>query len=31
VRFAHIAAGNAFTTAELHPRALAVPGCPAER
>ena len=29
VRFAHIAGGNAFTTAELHPRALAVLGCPA--
>jgi hypothetical protein len=31
VRFAHIAGGNAFTTAELHPRVLAVLGCPAER
>lgn len=28
VRFAHIAGGNAFTTAELHPRVLAVLGCP---
>jgi hypothetical protein len=31
VRFAHIAGGNAFTTAELHPRVLAALGCPAER
>jgi hypothetical protein len=31
VRFAHIAGGNAFTTAELHSRVLAVLGCSAER
>lgn len=31
VRFAHIAGGNAFTTAELHPRVLAVLGCPVKR
>lgn len=31
VQFAHIAGGNAFTTAELHPRVLALLGCPAER
>jgi hypothetical protein len=31
VRFAHIAGGNTFTTAELHPRVLAALGCPAER
>jgi hypothetical protein len=31
VRFAHIAGGNAFTTAELHPRVLAVLGCSPER
>jgi hypothetical protein len=30
VRFAHIAGGNTFTTAELHPRVLAVLGRPAE-
>jgi hypothetical protein len=27
VRFAHIAAGNTFTTAELHPRVIAALGC----
>ena len=31
VRFAHIAGGNAFTTAELYPRILAALSCPAER
>jgi len=31
VRFAHIAGGNTFTTAELYPRVLAALGCPAER
>jgi hypothetical protein len=31
VRFAHVAGGNTFTTAELHPQVLAVLGCPAER
>src|SRR6476620_10956374 len=31
VRFAHIAGGNTFTTAELYSRVLAVLGCPAER
>jgi hypothetical protein len=31
VRFAHIAGGNAFTTADLHPHVLAVLGCPVER
>ena len=31
VRFAHIAGGNSFTTAELYPRVLAALGCPAER
>src|SRR5271167_213191 len=30
VRFAHIAAGNTFTTAELHPRVVAALGCSAE-
>ena len=30
VRFAHIAGGNTFTTAELHPRVLTVLGCAAE-
>jgi hypothetical protein len=30
VRFAHIAGGNAFTTAELYPRILAALSCPAE-
>lgn len=30
VRFAHIAGGNAFTTAELYPRVLAALGCPAK-
>src|SRR5712691_2983771 len=30
VRFAHIAAGNTFTTAELHPRVIAALGCPPE-
>ena len=28
VRFAHIAGGNAFTTAELYPRILAALSCP---
>ena len=31
VRFAHIAGGNTFTTAEFYSRVLAVLGCPAER
>src|SRR4029077_19890915 len=31
VRFAHIAGGNTFITAELYSRVLAVLGCPAER
>jgi hypothetical protein len=31
VRFAHIAGGNTFTTAELYPPVLAALGCPAER
>jgi hypothetical protein len=31
VRFAHIASGNSFTTAELYPRLLAALGCPADR
>ena len=31
VRFAHVAGGNTFTTAELYPRVLAALGCPAER
>ena len=31
VRFAHIAGGNTFTTAELFHEFLAVLGCPAER
>jgi hypothetical protein len=31
VRFAHIAGGNSFTTAELYPRVLAGLGCPSER
>jgi hypothetical protein len=30
VRFAHIAAGNTFTTAELHPAVIEALGCPAE-
>ena len=30
-RFAHIAGGNTFITAELYSRVLAVLGCPAER
>jgi hypothetical protein len=31
VRFAHIAAGNTFTTAQIHPRVIEALGCPAER
>ena len=31
VRFAHIAAGNTFTTAELHPRVIEALGGPADR
>ena len=31
VRFAHIAGGNTFTTAELYPRVLAALGCPPDR
>src|SRR6516162_9114634 len=31
VRFAHIAAGNTFTTAEIHPHAIKALGCPPER
>src|SRR5262249_33005860 len=31
VRFAHIAGGNTFTTAELHPRVVAALGCPAKQ
>jgi hypothetical protein len=31
VRFAHIAAGNTFTTAQIHPRVIVALGCPAER
>ena len=31
VRFAHVAGGNTFTTAQLRPRVLAVLGCQAER
>ena len=31
VRFAHIAAGNTFTTAEIHPHVIEALGCPAER
>src|SRR6185295_3619123 len=31
VRFAHIAGGNTFTTAELHPKVIAALGCPAEQ
>jgi hypothetical protein len=31
VRFAHIAGGNTFTTAELHPQVIAALGCPAEQ
>ena len=30
VRFAHIAAGNTFTTAEIHPQLVEALGCPAE-
>ncbi|HZD50817.1 MAG TPA: hypothetical protein VE178_18875, partial [Silvibacterium sp.] len=30
VRFAHIAAGNTFTTAELHPAVLEALGCARE-
>ena len=31
VRFAHIAAGNTFTTAEIHPAVIDALGCPPER
>ena len=31
VRFANIAAGNTFTTAEIHPQVVEALGCPAER
>jgi hypothetical protein len=31
VRFAHIAAGNTFTTAEIHPAVIEALGCPPER
>jgi hypothetical protein len=31
VRFAHIAAANTFTTAEIHPLVIEALGCPAER
>jgi hypothetical protein len=30
VRFAHVAAGNSFTTAELHPHVVKALGCPAD-
>ena len=31
VRFAHIAGGNTFTTAEIHPHVLKALGCPSDR
>jgi len=31
VRFAHVASGNSFTTAEIHPEVVKALGCPADR
>ena len=31
VRFAHVAAGNSFTTAEIHPYVIKALGCPSDR
>ena len=31
VRFAHVAAGNSFTTAEIHPHVIKALGCPPDR